>query len=126
MAWGCMAMWSLWKRSTIKLCLVHGVSEMGPSEVQWHKRQFECKRCRGEVPQVDSAEQEVLVVDRETYRVVDSFCYLGDMLNADGGVDLAVTARVCSGWKKFRELPIPEDERTSLLISRQKLYEVRK
>lgn len=66
--------------------LVHGVSEMGPSEVQWHKRQFECKRCRGEVPQVDSAEQEVLIVDRETHGVVDNFCYLGDMLNADVGV----------------------------------------
>ena len=36
--------------------------------------------------------------------MVDSFCYLGDMLNADGGVDLAVTTRVRSGWKKFREL----------------------
>lgn len=77
---------------------------MGPSEVQWHKRQFVCKRYRGEVPQVDSAEQEGLVVDREIYGVVDSFCYLGDMLNADGVVDLVVTARVCSGWKKFREL----------------------
>lgn len=43
-------------------CAVHGVSEMGPSEVQWHKRQFQC---RGEVPQVDPAEQEGLVVDRE-------------------------------------------------------------
>ena len=65
---------------------------------------FQCKRCRGEVPQSDTAEQEGLVVGGETYEVVDSFCYLGDMLNADGGVDLAVTTRVRSGWKKFREL----------------------
>jgi len=35
------------------------------------------------------------------------FCYLGDMLDADGGCDSAVTVRVRSAWKKFREyLPI--------------------
>jgi len=38
---------------------------------------------------------------------VDKFCYLGDMLAADGGCDSAVTARVRSAWKKFSEyLPI--------------------
>jgi len=38
---------------------------------------------------------------------VDKFCYLGDMLDADGGCDSAVTARVKSAWKKFCEyLPI--------------------
>ena len=34
---------------------------------------------------------------------VDKFCYLGDMLDADGGCDSAVTTRVRSAWKKFRE-----------------------
>ena len=34
---------------------------------------------------------------------VDKFCYLGDMLDADGGCDSAVTARVRSAWKKFCE-----------------------
>jgi len=41
---------------------------------------------------------------------VDKFCYLGDMLDADGGCDSAatkLTTRVRSAWKKFREyLPI--------------------
>ena len=38
---------------------------------------------------------------------VDKFCYLGDMLDADGGCDSAVTTRVRSAWKNFREyLPI--------------------
>jgi len=32
---------------------------------------------------------------------VDKFCYLGDMLDADGGCDSAVTPRVRSAWKKF-------------------------
>jgi len=38
---------------------------------------------------------------------VDKFCYLGDMVDADGGCDSAVTTRVRSAWKKLREyLPI--------------------
>ena len=31
------------------------------------------------------------------------FCYLGDRLNACGGCETAVTARVRIGWMKFRE-----------------------
>ena len=39
---------------------------------------------------------------------VDKFCYLGYiMLDADGGCDSAVIARVRSAWKRFREyLPV--------------------
>jgi len=38
---------------------------------------------------------------------VDKFCYVGFMLDADGGYDSAITAKVRSAWKKFREyLPI--------------------
>jgi len=38
---------------------------------------------------------------------VDKFCYLRDILDADGGCDSAVTTRVRSAWKKFSEyLPI--------------------
>ena len=32
---------------------------------------------------------------------VDKFCYLGDMLDEDGGCDSAVTIRVRSAWKSF-------------------------
>ena len=35
---------------------------------------------------------------------VGKFCYLGDLLNADGGADSPVVARVRCAWKKFREL----------------------
>ena len=34
---------------------------------------------------------------------VNKLCYLGDTLDADGGCDSAVTARVRSVWKKFCE-----------------------
>ena len=36
--------------------------------------------------------------------VVANFCYLGDMLSAGGGCEMAVTTCVKTAWKKFREL----------------------
>ena len=48
---------------------------------------------------------------------VDKFCYLGDMLDADGGRDSVVTARVRSAWKKFHEyLPILTGKEFSLKL----------
>ena len=35
---------------------------------------------------------------------VDKFCYLGEMLDAEGGCDSAVTARVRSAWKKVSQI----------------------
>ena len=43
---------------------------------------------------------EELCSDIET---VDAFSYLGDRINASGGCEAAVIARVRAGWKKFRE-----------------------
>ena len=49
-----------------------------------------------------------LDIDNEvSLEKVDKFCYLGDMLDANAGCDSAVTTKVRSAWKKFREyLPI--------------------
>ena len=54
------------------------------------------------IQEVDLAED--LMVDRYTYECLKSFCYLGDTLDGDGGVDLAATAGIKNGWMKFREL----------------------
>lgn len=35
---------------------------------------------------------------------VGKFCYLGDTLNGNGGVNSASVARVRCAWKKFKEL----------------------
>jgi len=48
---------------------------------------------------------------------VDKFCYLGNMFNADGRCDLAVTARVRSAWIKFHDyLPILNGKGFSLKL----------
>ena len=37
-------------------------------------------------------------------KLVDKFCYLGDMLSVDGDADAAVEARIRIGWNKFWQL----------------------
>ena len=59
---------------------------------------FICSRCRSREEMVMSVEKLCDGVEN-----VKGFCYLGDRLNASGGSESAVTARVRIGWSKFRE-----------------------
>ena len=45
---------------------------------------FHCRRCKGNIPQANIDDQDGLTVDGETYNRVESFCYLGDVLDASG------------------------------------------
>jgi len=54
---------------------------------------------------------------------VDKFCYVGDMVSADGVCDSAVTARVGSAWKKFCEyLPLLSGKGYSLKLKGQGIH----
>jgi len=54
--------------------------------------------------------------------LVDKFCYLGDMLSADGDADAAVENRIQIGWNKFRQLaPLLTNKDISLKV-RGRLY----
>ena len=46
----------------------------------------------------------VIPVGNDSLEVVDSFCYLGDVSGQSGGCFDAITARVRSAWKNFRDL----------------------
>ena len=54
--------------------------------------------------QCDGRPQSEVQVGPDKLEVVASFCYLGDMLSAGGGCEMAVTTRVKTAWKNFREL----------------------
>ncbi len=72
---------------------------------------------------VDKYDQRLDIGSGITLEKVSSFCYLGDVLDAGGGVDSAVTARVRCGWKKFRDLtPIHVVKGASLRL-KGRLYE---
>ena len=54
--------------------------------------------------------------------LVDKFCYLGDMLSADGDAVAAVETRFEIGWNKFRQLvPLLTNKDISLKV-RGRLY----
>ena len=67
---------------------------------------YRCARCMGNAHPIDGRPQSEVQVGPEKLEVVASFCYLGDMLSAGGGCEMAVTTRVKTAWKKFRELPV--------------------
>jgi len=54
--------------------------------------------------------------------LVDKFCYLGNMLSADGDADAAVEARIRIGWNKFRQLVPLLTNKDMSLITRGRLY----
>ena len=53
---------------------------------------------------IDGRPQNEVQVGPDKLEVVASFCYMGDMLSAGEGCEIAVTTRVKTAWKKFREL----------------------
>ena len=60
--------------------------------------------CMGNARPIDGRPQSEVQVGPDKLEVVASFCYLGDMLSAGGGCEMAVTTHVKIAWKKFREL----------------------
>ena len=54
---------------------------------------------------------------------MNSFCYLGDILNASGGSEAGVTARTQIGWIKFRECGELLYGRKFLLKMKRKIYQ---
>ena len=65
---------------------------------------YRCARCMGNARPIDGRPQSEVQVGPDKLEVVASFCYLGDMLSAGGGCEIAVTTGVKTPWKKFREL----------------------
>ena len=65
---------------------------------------FVCPRCLGSARAIDGRPFTQVDVDGAMLDVEDSFCYLGDMLDAGGGCDNAVATRCAVGWGKFRKL----------------------
>ena len=65
---------------------------------------YECPRCKGEARPIDGRPVQEAEIGDEKLEVVAEFCYLGDMLSAGGGCELAAIKRCKAAWGKFREL----------------------
>ena len=62
---------------------------------------FVCRTCLGHNCSVEKLE---LKRGEDVLDEVEMFCYLGDLISCYGGASEAVSARIGSAWKKFREL----------------------
>jgi len=83
---------------------------------------FMCRCCKVDRPITDGLNTDLHmdIGNGVSLEKVDKFCYLGDMLDAGGGCDSAVTARVRSAWKKFCEyLTILTGKRILIKTERQ-------
>ena len=60
---------------------------------------FVCSNCKG----IMEGTMNLIKTSCNEVETVNGFCYLGDRLNASGGCESAVTARVRIGWVRFRE-----------------------
>lgn len=66
--------------------------------------EFRCARCLGTARPIDGRQMKEVFVGEERLEVVSEFCYLGDMLSAGGGCELATSTRCKVAWGKFRQL----------------------
>ena len=87
-------------------------------------RNFVCPKCAREEEDDEIDGEDVgLVVSGGTLEDVQQFCYLGDMLDCEAGVERAVRARVAYAWKKWREIASLLVNRSIGLRTRGQIYE---
>ena len=67
---------------------------------------YACPKCAAPPEPEKQDTKEVLLEDGTRLKIVDKFCYLGDMIGAAGGAEDASRTRARCGWKKFNE-PAP-------------------
>jgi hypothetical protein len=68
------------------------------------KDAFICRVCKEGVREKLKKGEDLDIGSGIKVEKVQSYCYLGDKLEVDGGVNLTITNRIQSAWGKFREL----------------------
>ena len=84
---------------------------------------FSCADCLEKLHPIDGRQVKEVLVEDEKVEAVPEFCYLGDMLSAGGGCELAAFTHCKSAKGKFRQqLPLhtnhnpPEVKCTQLML----------
>ena len=73
-------------------------------------------------PIISNADKDFQLSNGADLDIVDSFCYLGDTLDAGGGCEAGITTRVRAAWGKFRQLLPLLTSRGFSLTTRGKIY----
>ena len=64
---------------------------------------YTCPVCSGLLQQTARVDESI-ILDSGTLEEVSEFCYLGDMIDCEGGAERAVRHRIAVAWLKWREL----------------------
>ena len=83
---------------------------------------FRCARCLGKARPIDGRTVKEVKVDDEKLEAVPEFCYLGNMLSAGGGCELAAVTRCKCAWGKFHQLLPLLTNRNLPLVTRGRVY----
>ena len=84
---------------------------------------YRCNRCQGlKHPINGSISERFNLAVGIDLGIFDSFCYLGDTIDARGGCEASVTARIRAAWGKFRQLLPLLTSRGLSLHTRGKIY----
>ena len=70
-------------------------------------RDYVCPRCTRQRQGFPVQTDDSIIVGpaaSEVVEEVESFCYLGSIVDREGGVERAVRARVATAWSKWREI----------------------
>ena len=83
---------------------------------------FRCPSCLGREERMVE-EEDGIRVHEYVLKQVDHFCYLGDTLDCEGGVERAVRTRIASAWGKWREIAGLLLNKSIPLQNRAKVYD---
>ena len=87
-----------------------------------HDHDFSCAGYLGKARPIDGRLVKEVLVDDETVEAVPEFCYLGDMLSAYGGCELAAVTCCKSAKGKFRHLLPLHTNRNLQRLTRGRVY----
>ena len=80
---------------------------------------FVCPRCTAGPRTI---REQPIDVNGEVVEVVDSFCYLGDVMSCEGGVERSIKARTAAAWRKWKDIAGLLTNRHVPLKSRGSIY----
>ena len=84
---------------------------------------FLCSTCAGLGDRSVEEESDDIHIGGEVIEEVEEFCYLGDLLDREGGVEREVRIRVSAAWRKWREISILLVNRSVPVVCRARVYD---
>ena len=81
---------------------------------------FQCSTCTG--PNLMEPRDD-LQLEGEAVEEVKEFCYLGDLLDSEGGVERTVKMRVSAAWHKWRDISSLLTNKSLPLKNRARVYD---